>query len=67
MVRAEPSDHSWDTRSLYTQQQMGTWWNTGEAEGGEERNWPPHLTIPAAQDKCLLQQALSNVRNRIWD
>ena len=23
--------------------------NTGEAKGGEERNWPPYLTMPAAQ------------------
>ena len=28
--------------------------NTGEVEGGEERNWPSHLTMPAAQDKCSL-------------
>ena len=27
--------------------------NTGEVKGGEERNWPPYLTMPAAQDKCL--------------
>ena len=26
--------------------------NTGEVKGGEERNWPPYLTMPAAQDKC---------------
>ena len=26
--------------------------NTGETKGGEERNWPPYLTMPAAQDKC---------------
>ena len=26
--------------------------NTGEAKGGEERNWPPYLTMLAAQDKC---------------
>ena len=27
--------------------------NTGEVKGGEERNWPPYLTMPAAQDKYL--------------
>ena len=26
--------------------------NTGEVKGGEERNWPPYLTMPMAQDKC---------------
>ena len=26
--------------------------NTGEVKGGEERNWPPYLTMPAAQDRC---------------
>ena len=26
--------------------------NTGEVKDGEERNWPPYLTITAAQDKC---------------
>ena len=26
--------------------------NTGEVKGGEERNWPPYLTMLAAQDKC---------------
>ena len=25
-----------------------------EATGGEETNWPPYLTMPAAQDKCPL-------------
>ena len=27
--------------------------NTGEVKGGEEMNWPPYLTMPAAQDKCV--------------
>ena len=30
--------------SLFTQQQMGTWWQHWEDEGGGERNWPPYLT-----------------------
>ena len=28
--------------------------NTREGKGGEERNWPPYLTMPTAQDKCPL-------------
>ena len=28
--------------------------NTREVKGGEERNWPPYLTMPTAQDKCPL-------------
>ena len=28
--------------------------NTGEVKCGEEMNWPPYLTMPAAQDKCSL-------------
>ena len=28
--------------------------NTKEVKGGEERNWPPYLTMPTAQDKCPL-------------
>ena len=40
--------------------------NTGEAEGGEERNWPPYLTMPAAQDKCPSNGHSPNVRNRTW-
>ena len=28
--------------------------NPGEVKGGEERNRPPYLTMPAAQDKCPL-------------
>ena len=41
--------------------------NTGEAKGGEERNWPPYLTMPAAQDKCPSNGHSPNVRNRTWD
>ena len=41
--------------------------NTGEVKGGEERNWPPYLTMPAAQDKCPLYKAFTNVRNRTGD
>ena len=52
MVRVESSDHSWDVRALSTQQQMVPGGNTGEVKGGEERNWPLYLTMPAAQDKC---------------
>ena len=39
--------------------------NTGEVKGGEERNWPPYLTMPMAQYKCPHKQAFPNVRNRI--
>ena len=67
MVRAEPSDHSWDARSLPTQQQMVPGGNTGVVKGGEERNWPLYLTMPAAQDKCPSNGHSSNVRNRTWD
>ena len=41
--------------------------NTGEVKGGEERNWPPYLTMPAAQDKCSSNGHSPNVRNRTWD
>ena len=41
--------------------------NTGEVKGGEERNWPPYLTMPAAQDKCLSNGHSPNVRNRTRD
>ena len=40
---------------------------TGEAKGGEERNWPPYLTMPAAQDKCPSNGHSPNVRNHTWD
>ena len=33
-----------DARSLFIQQQMGTWWQHWGDKGGEERNWPPYLT-----------------------
>ena len=52
MVRPKSSGQSWDVRSLFTQQQTGG--NTGEAKGGEERNWPPYLTMPMAQDQFHL-------------
>ena len=41
--------------------------NTGEVKGGEERNWPPYLTMPAAQDKCPSNGHTPNVRNRTRD
>ena len=41
--------------------------NTGEVKGGEERNWPPYLTMPMAQDKCPSNGHSPNVRNRTWD
>ena len=41
--------------------------NTGEVKGGEERNWPPYLTIPAAQDKCPSNGHSPNVRNHTGD
>ena len=41
--------------------------NTGEVKGGEERNWPPYLTMPAAQGKCPSNWHSPNVRNRTWD
>ena len=56
MVRAEPSDLSWDARSLFTQQQIR--WvpggNSREVKGDEEGNWPHYLTMLTAQDKCPL-------------
>ena len=41
--------------------------NTGEVKGGEERNWPPYLIMPMAQDKCPSNGHSPNVRNRTWD
>ena len=41
--------------------------STGEVKGGEERNWPPYLTMPAAQDKYPSNEHSPNVRNRTWD
>ena len=41
--------------------------NTGEVNGGEERNWPPYLTMPAAEDKCPSNGHSPNVRNRTRD
>ena len=41
--------------------------NTREVKGGEERNWPPYLIMPMAQDKCPSNGHSPNVRNRIWD
>ena len=41
--------------------------NTGEVKGGEERDWAPYLTMPAAQDKCPSNGHSPNVRNRTWD
>ena len=41
--------------------------NTGEVKGDEERNWPPYLTMPVAQDKCPSNGHSPNVRNRTWD
>ena len=53
MAQDEPSDHSWDARTLFTQHRK---WvpggNTAEVKGGEERNWPLYLTMPTARDKC---------------
>ena len=51
-----------DTRPLPTQQQMGIWWKHWGDKGGEERNLPPYLTKPIAQDKCPFSQVLPNVR-----
>ena len=33
-----------NARSLFTQQQMGTWWQHLGDKGGEERTCPPYLT-----------------------
>ena len=41
--------------------------NTREVKDGEERNWPPYLTMPVGQDKCLSNGHSPNVRNRIRD
>ena len=53
MALAKPSNDSWDVRSLPTQQ-MVPGGITLEAEGGEERNGPPYLTMPVAWDKSPL-------------
>ena len=41
--------------------------NTGEVKGGEERNWPPYIIMPTAQDKCPSKGHSPKVRNRTWD
>ena len=41
-------------RSLSTQQQMGTRWNQWGDKGGEERKWPPYLTMPMTQEVSSL-------------
>ena len=41
--------------------------NTGEVKGGDERNWPPYLAMPAAQDKCPSNGHSPIIRNRTWD
>ena len=41
MVRAEPSDRSWDARSLFTQQQMGTWWQHGKPKAARKGTGHP--------------------------
>ena len=39
-----PTSNLWlDTRSLSTQQQMGTRWKHWGDKGGEERNWTSYL------------------------
>ena len=66
MARGEPSDHSWDARSLSTQQQMGTWrqhWVSQRRRGKDLAILP---TMPEVQDKCL-SNGSPNVRNRKWD
>ena len=55
MVRVGPSDLSivWHVRSLSTQH-SSTWvpgFNTGEVDCGEEKKWPPYLTLSTAQDR----------------
>ena len=40
---------------------------TGEVQGGEERNWPPYLTMPTAQDKFPSNGHSLNIRSRTWD
>ena len=43
-LRFQPDSISWlNNRSLFTQQQIGTWWQHWEDKGGEERNWPLYL------------------------
>ena len=55
-----------NARSLFTQQQMGTWWQHWGDKGGEERNWPPYLTC-----RWLRISVLSNRHSptyeSIWD
>ena len=54
MARAEPSDHSLHTRSLCSPSSKWVPGDiTGEVKDGEERNWPPYLTIPAARKSEL--------------
>ena len=67
MVRAEPSDHSWDVPHCPPGSKWVPGGNTGEVKGGEKRNWPPYLTMPAAHDKCPSNGHSPNVRNRTWD
>ena len=44
-LRLEPDSMPWlNARSLFTQQQMGTWWQHWRDKGSEERNWPPYQT-----------------------
>ena len=41
--------------------------NSGEVKGGEERNWPPYLTMLAPQDKCPSNGHSPSVWNHTWD
>ena len=41
--------------------------NTGEVKDGEERNWPPYVTMPAAQDRCPSNGHYPSIRNHTWD
>ena len=60
---SRPTSSQWlGTRSLSTQQQMGTWSKHWSDKGGEERSWPPYFIKLMAQDKCPLYQALPDVR-----
>ena len=44
-VRFQHDSMPWlNARSLFTQQQTGTWWQHWGDKGSEERNWPPYLT-----------------------
>ena len=67
MVRAEPLDQFGMLAHCPPSSKWVAGGNAGEVKGGEERYWPPYLTMPAAQDKCPSNGFSPNVLNRTWD